>query len=143
MLGMHDWSELAQRIKSWGRELGFDAIGIAGTDLGEAEQGLADWLAAGCHGEMDYMAAHGSKRTRPAELVPGTQAVIMARLNYRPASADFSNDPAHAAISRYALGRDYHKLLRTRLQKLADRIVAKSALMGNIAAIACSPIRRR
>jgi epoxyqueuosine reductase len=130
MLGMHDWSELKEKIKRWGRELGFDAIGIAGTDLGEAERGLTDWLAAGCHGEMDYMAAHGSKRSRPAELVPGTQAVIMARMNYRPASAEIADDPAHAAISRYALGRDYHKLLRARLQKLADRIVAEVGDFG-------------
>ena len=130
MLGMHDWSGLKEKIKSWGHELGFDAVGIAGTDLGEAERGLADWLAAGCHGGMDYMAAHGSKRSRPAELVPGTQAVIMARMNYRPASADFSADTTHAAISRYALGRDYHKLLRTRLQKLADRIVAEVGEFG-------------
>ena len=136
---MHDWSELAQRIKGWGREPGFDAIGIAGTDLGGAGQELAEWLAAGCHGEMDYMAAHGSKRFRPAELVPGTQAVIMARMNYRPASApqevplgcaDFSADATHGIVSRYALGRDYHKLLRTRLQKLADRIAEEIGDFG-------------
>ena len=130
MLGMHDWSGLKAKIKNWGRELGFDAISIAGTDLGEAEHELQDWLAAGCHGEMDYMAAHGSKRSRPAELVPGTQAVIMARLNYRPATADFSQDATYAVVSRYALGRDYHKLLRARLQKLADRIVAEAGEFG-------------
>jgi epoxyqueuosine reductase len=129
MLGMHDWSELAQRIKDWGRELGFDAVGIAGTDLGDAEHDLADWLAAGCHGEMDYMAAHGSKRSRPAELVPGTRAVIAARMNYRPAAGPVAG-AAHAAISRYALGRDYHKLLRARLQKLADRIAAEIGDFG-------------
>ncbi|MDP2792904.1 MAG: tRNA epoxyqueuosine(34) reductase QueG [Sulfurisoma sp.] len=127
---MHDWSALKDKIKGWGRELGFDAIGIAGTDLGDAEAGLNDWLAAGCHGEMDYMAAHGTKRSRPAELVPGTQAVIMGRMNYRPASADFSGDATQGTVSRYALGRDYHKLLRARLQKLADRIVDEIGEFG-------------
>jgi epoxyqueuosine reductase len=120
---MHDWSALKDRIRGWGNDLGFAAVGFAGIDPGTAEQGLLDWLAAGCHGEMDYMACHGSKRARPAELVPGTRCVITCRMDYltdacRPASADF------AEISRYALGRDYHKLLRNRLQKLADRIVA-------------------
>jgi epoxyqueuosine reductase len=127
---MHDWSQLALRIKEWGRELGFDAVGITGTDLGAAERGLADWLGAGCHGEMDYMAAHGTRRSRPADLVPGTQAVIVARMNYRPASVDAAADPAHAAISRYALGRDYHKLLRARLQKLAARIAGDVGEFG-------------
>jgi epoxyqueuosine reductase len=137
---MHDWAALKERIRGWGGELGFDAVGIAGPDLGEAESGLADWLAAGCHGEMDYMAAHGTKRARPAELVPGTQAIIVARMNYRPASpekgipsghADFSADPDRATISRYALGRDYHKLLRARLQKLAERIGAEVGDFGH------------
>ncbi len=118
---MHDWIALKKKIRGWGRELGFDAVGFAGVDLGMAEAGLLDWLAAGCHGEMDYMAAHGAKRARPAELVPGTQAVISCRMNYgrRPARTDSS------VISRYALGRDYHKLLRNRLQKLADRIAGE------------------
>jgi epoxyqueuosine reductase len=129
MLDMHDWSGLKAKIRNWGRELGFDAIGIAGTDLGETERELQDWLAAGCHGEMDYMAAHGTKRSRPAELVPGTRAVIAARMNYRPA-ADSPASAAHAAVSRYALGRDYHKLLRARLKKLADRIVAEAGEFG-------------
>lgn len=130
---MHDWISLKAQIRDWGRELGFAAIGFTGIDLGDAEAGLFDWLAAGCHGEMDYMASHGTKRSRPAELVPGTQAVIVCRMDYlpqardsidecRPASADFSDEPMQAAISRYAQGRDYHKLLRARLQKLADRI---------------------
>jgi epoxyqueuosine reductase len=121
---MHDWSALKEKIKGWGRELGFDAVGIAGIELRAAERNLADWLTAGCHGEMDYMAAHGTKRARPAELVPGTRAVIVARVNYRPDCADPPRDAGRATISRYALGRDYHKLLRSRLQKLADRITA-------------------
>ncbi|RLJ63595.1 tRNA epoxyqueuosine(34) reductase QueG [Sulfurisoma sediminicola] len=126
---MHDWTRLARSIKDWGRELGFDAIGITGTDLGEAERELNDWLAADCHGEMDYMATHGTKRSRPAELVPGTRAVIAARMNYRPPVAPAASAEV-AAISRYALGRDYHKLLRARLQKLADRIVAEVGEFG-------------
>ncbi len=130
IVGMHDWVALKERIKDWGRDLGFDAVGIAGPDLGGTEQGLHDWLAAGCHGEMDYMAAHGNKRSRPAELVPGTQAVIVARMNYRPECSDRSGDANRAEISRYALGRDYHKLLRARLQKLADRIVGEIGDFG-------------
>ncbi|HTZ00559.1 MAG TPA: tRNA epoxyqueuosine(34) reductase QueG [Rhodocyclaceae bacterium] len=122
---MHDWVALKRRIKDWGRQLGFDAIGIAGTDLGEAERHLADWLAAGCHGEMDYMAAHGAKRARPAELVPGTRAVIVGRMNYLPDAAD------DTGISRYALGRDYHKVLRHRLQRLADRIAEEIGDFGH------------
>ena len=122
-------AQLKEDIRRWGRELGFDAIGFAGTELGAAEAGLAAWLAAGCQGKMDYMAAHhseaGYKRARPAELVPGTRCIISARLNYRSASADSRAalaDPERAFVSRYAVGRDYHKLLRHRLQQLADRI---------------------
>jgi epoxyqueuosine reductase len=140
---------LARRIKAWGRELGFDAIGISGTDLSDAEPALAAWLEAGCHGEMDYMAKHGTKRARPAELVAGTRRVITARMAYLPASAltggigasalsasagdapagdwrmrEHSRlaDPAAAVVSLYARGRDYHKVMRQRLQQLADRI---------------------
>jgi epoxyqueuosine reductase len=117
---------LAAKIKTFGRELGFQHIGIADLDLSEAEAHLLDWLKAGFHGEMDYMARHGTKRSRPAELVPGTVRVISARLDYlpeeRPALRERLNDPGAAFISRYALGRDYHKVLRGRLQKLAERI---------------------
>jgi len=121
---MHDGLALKERIRRWGAELGFSAVGFAGVELGTAEAALLDWLAAGYHGEMDYMARHGVKRARPVELVPGTQAIISCRMDYfpacrRPASVDFAD------ISRYALGRDYHKVLRARLQKLADHIVAE------------------
>ncbi len=128
-----DSQALAERIKRWGGELGFDAIGITDTDLSSAETGLADWLAAGYHGEMDYMASHGSKRSRPAKLVSGTQRVITARMNYLPQAApmpDALADGSRAAIARYALGRDYHKLLRTRLQKLAHHIEAEIGAYG-------------
>ena len=119
----------ADRVKRWGRELGFDAVAIAGTDLGADEARLLEWLGRGWHGEMDYMARHGTRRSRPAELVPGTASVITARLNYSPPDARDSweviEDPERAFISRYALGRDYHKVLRARLQDLADRMTAE------------------
>jgi epoxyqueuosine reductase len=119
---------LADRIKAWGRELGFAAVRIAAPDLPGAEASLMAWLDAGCHGEMNYMAAHGAKRARPLELLPGTRAVIVARMDYRPDAAEAEAnlaDPQRAYVSRYALGRDYHKLLRARLQKLAERMVAE------------------
>ena len=136
MVGMHvdgeDSGQLKEKIRGWGTELGFDAIGFSGPGVGGAEENLNAWLAAGCHGDMDYMAAHttvrGNKRALPEELVPGTRSIITARMNYRPAAADFSGQPdegTRACISRYALGRDYHKLLRGRLQRLADRISAE------------------
>ena len=125
---MHDLHALAQRIKLWGTELGFAAVGIADCDLTRAENDLQQWLDKGFHGEMDYMAAHGVKRARPAELIPGTQRIISVRLDYFPPAAADShsvlNDPDAAYIARYALGRDYHKVLRARLQRLADRISA-------------------
>ena len=130
MVVMHD---LKEKIRTWGQALGFDAIGFAVPTPLVAEAGLHAWLTAGYHGEMDYMAAHGSKRARPAELVPGTRCVITARMNYRPASVDVANalaDPERAAISSYALGRDYHKLLRARLQQLADSIKKEVADVG-------------
>lgn len=117
------------RVKRWGRELGFDAIAIAGTDLAHEEARLLEWLGRGWHGEMDYMARHGARRARPAELVPGTVSVITARLNYSPAGARDSvevlDDPEAAFVSRYALGRDYHKVLRAKLQALAERMTAE------------------
>jgi epoxyqueuosine reductase len=121
-----DWAALAASIRAWGRELGFDEIGIADTDLGADEVRLLNWLSAGWHGEMDYMARHGSARTRPAELVPGTLRVVSARMNYRPHGARDAEavlgDSRKAYVARYALGRDYHKVLRSRLARLAQRI---------------------
>ncbi len=124
---------LAAAIKAWGRELGFDAVGIADAALGAAEARLAEWLARGFHGEMDYMARHGAKRARPAELVPGTVRVITARMDYLPEAADAEavlGDRTKAYLSRYALGRDYHKVLRTRLQRLADRVAGEVGEFG-------------
>jgi epoxyqueuosine reductase len=139
---MHDWNALKDRIRGWGNDLGFAAIGFAGIDLETAEQGLLDWLAAGCHGAMDYMARHGTKRARPAELVPGTRCVITCRMDYLPTTAAPCR-PANAElaeISRYALGRDYHKLLRNRLQKLADRIVAETGEFGYRVFVDSAPV---
>ncbi|WP_043202518.1 tRNA epoxyqueuosine(34) reductase QueG [Paraburkholderia acidipaludis] len=168
---------LAARIRTWGRELGFGAIGISDTDLSHAEAGLAAWLEAGCHGEMDYMAKHDMKRARPAELVAGTRRVISVRMAYLPGATlapAASNgagktaesalqdaardepaarsqeapreyvrggwrgreharlaDPQAAVVSIYARGRDYHKVLRARLQQLADRIEAEIGAFGH------------
>ncbi len=121
---------LAANIKEWGRELGFQAVGISDTALDEAEAHMLEWLARGNHGEMDYMAKHGVKRSRPAELVPGTLRVISLRMDYYPPDAkdawEVLRDGSRAFISRYALGRDYHKVLRNRLEKLAENIRAKA-----------------
>jgi len=117
------------RIKQWGRDIGFDAVAIAGIDLAEDEARLLDWLGRGWHGEMEYMARHGARRARPAELVPGTASIVTARLNYASADAREAwgvlEDPERAFVSRYALGRDYHKVLRAKLQALADRMSAE------------------
>ncbi len=129
-----DYAALAARIKTWGRELGFTAIGIAEPALGAAEARLFEWLARGCHGELDYMASHGTRRARPAELVPGTLRVVSARLDYWPQQARepwaVLEDGGLGYVSRYALGRDYHKVVRKRLQKLADRIAAETGPFG-------------
>ncbi|MCX7150379.1 MAG: tRNA epoxyqueuosine(34) reductase QueG [Rhodocyclales bacterium] len=124
-----DPSKLKEDIRRWGVDLGFDAVGFSGARVDDAEENLNAWLAAGCHGEMDYMAAYasdaGNNRADPTALVPGTRSIITVRMNYRAVSADSSAtlaDGEPAFVSRYALGRDYHKLLRARLQKLADRI---------------------
>ncbi|TVQ40026.1 MAG: tRNA epoxyqueuosine(34) reductase QueG [Wenzhouxiangella sp.] len=117
---------LAAQIRRWGRELGFDQVGIADTNLGDYEERLDGWLAEGLHGEMDWMAAHGRKRSRPALLHAGTRSVIVARMDYLPAEAtpveQLLEQPEKACISRYALGRDYHKVMRSRLKKLGQRI---------------------
>jgi epoxyqueuosine reductase len=118
-----DYAALAQRIKEWGAGLGFGGVGIADADLSAAEPRLLEWLDQGWHGEMEYMARHGSLRARPAALQPGTLRVISCRLDYlNDPSPAISTDGDAAAIARYARGRDYHKVMRTRLQKLCDRI---------------------
>ncbi len=127
-------------INAWARELGFSQIGVAGIDLSSAEPGLRQWLDNGFHGDMDYMAAHGMRRARPAELVPGTVSVITARMNYLPRETppDWQaiewarlQRPAEGVVSTYARGRDYHKVMRARLQRLADRIAQELGPFGH------------
>jgi epoxyqueuosine reductase len=128
-----DLAMLAATIKSWGRELGFQAVGIADTDLSAVEPRLGAWLASGFAGELDYMRKHGAKRTRPASLVPGTLRIISARMDYRPDAADSGRilaDGSKAFVARYALGRDYHKVLRGRLRQLAERIAGEIGEFG-------------
>ena len=132
-----DLQELSRAIKAWGRELGFADVRIADVDLAHAEDGLTAWLAAGHHGEMDYMASHGMKRARPAELVPGTVRAIVARMDYLPLQEGWrereaarQREPGAAVVSMYARGRDYHKVLRNRLAKLAERVKAEIGEFG-------------
>ncbi|QJC55939.1 Epoxyqueuosine reductase [Polaromonas vacuolata] len=143
---------MVSQIQLWGRELGFSQIGIADVDLSSAESGLSAWLEAGFHGEMNYMAAHGLKRARPAELVPGTVSVITARMNYLPASTDTDagqwqatelnrlQKPQEAIVSVYARGRDYHKIMRKRLQKLSERIALEVGPLGHRAFTDSAPV---
>ena len=137
-------TELAAALKTWGRELGFQQVGIADVDLGEAEARLLDWLAAGFHGAMGYLARHGVKRSRPAELIPGTVRVITARMDYLPPDAaepwSVLNRPDLGYVSRYALGRDYHKILRQRLQRLADHIAAAIGPFGHRVFVDSAPV---
>ncbi|TLX54237.1 tRNA epoxyqueuosine(34) reductase QueG [Stutzerimonas nosocomialis] len=138
-----DTTALAETIKQWGRELGFQQVGITGIDLGEHEAHLQRWLEAGYQGEMDYMAAHGSKRSRPAELVPGTLRVISLRMDYLPGDTRMTErlgEPEQAYVSRYALGRDYHKLIRKRLQQLAERVEAQVGPFGYRAFVDSAPV---
>ncbi len=121
-----DFDDLALKIKAWGRELGFQAIGVSDVELGQAERRLLHWLGRSFHGEMEYMSRHGTRRSRPEDLLPGTVRIISARMDYLPPNgtdpwAVLENDTL-GYISRYATGRDYHKLIRRRLQRLADRI---------------------
>ena len=139
-------------VQRWAGELGFSQIGVAGVDLSAAEPGLSAWLAAGFHGDMHYMQAHGLKRARPAELVPGTVSVITARMDYLPASTLTGESqwqatelsrlsrPGEAVVSVYARGRDYHKVLRARLQKLAERIAQEVGPFGYRAFTDSAPV---
>jgi len=135
---------LKLELRALGLQLGFQAIGVAAIDLNVAGEKLREWLARGWHGEMDYMARHGSKRWTPNELIPGTAAVISARMDYWPSdSVDplaVLADSSLAYISRYALGRDYHKVLRARLQKLADAIAARIGPFGYRVFVDSAPV---
>lgn len=135
--------QLVHQIKKWGGNLGFQQIGITDTDLSLYESRFLTWLAQGFHGEMSYMKSHGSKRSRPNELVPDTIRIISARIDYLPPDSgiiDVLRDANLGYISRYALGRDYHQLIRKRLQKLADKITAEIGQFGYRAFCDSAPV---
>ncbi|APG04586.1 tRNA epoxyqueuosine(34) reductase QueG [Luteibacter rhizovicinus DSM 16549] len=139
-----DYAILATDIKAWARELGFADVGISGTDLGNDEAYLERWLADGHHGEMEYMSRHGTRRSRPAELEPGTLRVVSVRMDYIPPGTanawEVINDGDKAYVARYALGRDYHKVMRNRLQKLAARIGERIGDFGYRAYVDSAPV---
>jgi epoxyqueuosine reductase len=141
-----NYQELANKIKVWAQELGFQKAGICDVDLSEHEAALQKWLDAGCHGEMDWMARHGMMRARPAELLPGTVRIISVRMDYLPPEALFAAnlaDPTQAYISRYALGRDYHKLVRNQLKKLGQKIEQEVGQFGYRPFVDSAPILER
>jgi epoxyqueuosine reductase len=141
-----NFTKLADNIKIWGSELGFQEIGISDIELSDAESHLQNWLQNNFHGEMDYMQRHGSMRSHPEELVPGTMRIISARMDYLPAepqSVKVLKDSSLAYISRYALGRDYHKVIRQRLQKLADKIQEQTGEFGYRALVDSAPVLER
>ena len=144
---MPDLRALASDIKRWSAELGFQQTGIADVDLSQDEAHLRDWLAQGQHGRMDYMAQHGDKRSRPAQLHPGTLRVISVRMDYGTGEDEAAWDTLHdghrAYVARYALGRDYHKLMRARLQKLADRIGEQAGVFGYRVFVDSAPVLER
>ncbi|WP_281211735.1 tRNA epoxyqueuosine(34) reductase QueG [Pseudomonas fulva] len=138
-----DLDALAHNIKLWGQELGFAHVGIAGIDLGEHEHHLQRWLDAGYQGEMEYLGAHGSKRAHPEQLTPGTVRVVSLRMDYLPGDTQMAQrlaQPEKAYVSRYALGRDYHKLVRKRVQSLADRIQQAIGPFGYRAFVDSAPV---
>ncbi len=141
-----NYSELADKIKQWGIELGFQGVGICDIDLSEHEASLQRWLDAGYHGQMDWMARHGMMRARPAELLPGTLRVISVRMDYLPPEAQFASNLKNqnqGYISRYALGRDYHKLVRNQLKKLGQKIELEVGELGYRPFVDSAPILER
>ncbi|WP_319381654.1 tRNA epoxyqueuosine(34) reductase QueG [Thiomicrorhabdus sp.] len=139
--------DLADQIKDWGKNLGFADVGISHTDLSAYEADYFNWVGLNFHGEMSYMSRHGQKRTRPNELVPGTQSIISVRMNYLDAEAFDPIQQLHshdkAYVSRYALGKDYHKLLRKRLQKLAEKIADHTSDLQYRAFVDSAPVLER
>lgn len=141
-----DLKQLRQQLTDWSRELGFQQIGISSIDTGEHGQYLQDWLANQYHGEMEYMADHGSMRAHPDQLHPGTLSVISVRMDYQPHEPDFQQalkDPNRAYVARYALGRDYHKVIRKKLTQLGKRIEQQAQLCGYRAFVDSAPILER
>jgi epoxyqueuosine reductase len=139
-----NYKAVAQDIKQWGRSLGFDQVGITDTDLSEGESHLFKWFDAGYHGDMEWMKRHDTKRSRPAQLIPGTISIISVRMNYLPIDGNAAHKTLQkrelAYISLYALGRDYHKVLRKRLQKLADKITAVVGTFSYRVFVDCAPV---
>ena len=142
--GKTDMAALKAQVLAWCRELGFQQAGVCDVDLDQARQRLDDWLAANFHGSMSYMARHGSKRSHPGELVPGTVRVISVRMDYLPEDAENArallDHPSRAYVSRYALGRDYHKTLRGRLRDLARRIEERVGPFGYRVFVDSAPV---
>ncbi|CCQ11483.1 Epoxyqueuosine (oQ) reductase QueG [Pseudoalteromonas luteoviolacea B = ATCC 29581] len=141
-----DYRDLANQIKQWAIELGFAAVGISDIDLTEHEGPFLKWLENGYHGSMNYMAAHGLKRARPAELVPGTLRVISVRMDYLPPDASFAKALASSStayVSRYALGRDYHKVMRNRLKQLGEKIKLQVDTLGYRPFVDSAPVMER
>jgi epoxyqueuosine reductase len=142
-----DYTQLAREIRRWGQELGFQQVGITDTQLDEAEAHLLNWIGLDRHGDMEYMARHGSKRSRPEQLVAGTQRIISVRMDYLPDKDEsldaILDDPVRAYVSRYALGRDYHKLMRNRLQKLATKIESIVGEFGYRAFVDSAPVMEK
>jgi len=141
-----DPESLATRIKTWGRELGFQQVGITDLDPGLHADRLQDWLDQDYHGDMDYMARHASLRQAPQTLVPGALRLISVRMDYLPGdtrAVEVLQDPALAYVSRYALGRDYHKVIRKRLQQLADQIQRHIGPFGYRAFVDSAPVLER
>ena len=141
-----DFTTLTAQIKTWGRELGFQQVGITDIEVSEASSHLQRWLANNYHGDMGWMAQHAELRSNPAHLVPGTLRVISVRMDYLPAdtqTVEVLQNPQQAYVSRYALGRDYHKLIRKRLQQLADQIQSVAGPFGYRAFVDSAPVLER
>lgn len=141
-----NFTSLKNKIKSWGKEFNFQAVGISHCDLSEAEQHLKDWLAKGFHADMGYMHKHGLKRTRPALLTPGTVSIISVRMAYYPPTTETRArmaDPNQAIIANYALGKDYHIILKQRLQEFADKIQQAIGEFGYRAFTDSAPVMER
>ncbi len=141
-----DMTQLTSQIKQWGQEFGFQQVGVSGVDLGQHGQHLQDWLAKGFHGDLAYMASHGEKRWRPELLEENTQRIISVRMDYlveKPAPRSVPHNPQQGVIARYAFGRDYHKVMRKRLQKFAEKISSEVGDIGYRAFVDSAPVLER
>lgn len=147
MLSTHELQELTDKINHWSQDLGFQQIGISDTDLSASEVRLLNWLDQGFHGDMEWMQRHGTLRTRPQDLVPGTLRIISVRMDYLPPAGRDPHsvlmNPRLAYVSRYALGRDYHKIMRKRLQKLAQKIQTEIGPFGYRAFVDSAPVQEK